>query len=215
MPFRIMAKAPVLFAAAAGLSLTGCAGMATNRSLDSIHQPVVQRTNYTLDLASGPSGLTQAEQRRLAGWFEAMDLRYGDKIAIDDPLSSAATRDSIEGIAGRHGLLVGNEVPITSGALSAGTVRVVVSRTLASVPGCPDWSSKSDFNFNNATSSGYGCAVNSNLASMVADPEHLIRGASGTGETVVMSSTKAITSYRDAKPTGEAGLKQTSTEGGK
>ena len=50
---------------------------------------------------------------------------------------------------------------------------------------------------------------------MVADPEHLIRGASSTGETVVMSSTKAITSYREAKPTGEGGLKQTSTEGGK
>ena len=215
MPYRLMTKAPVALALAFGLSLPGCAGIATNRSLDSLHQPLVQRTNYTLDLASGPSGLTLAEQRRLAGWFEAMDLRYGDKVSVDDPLLSSATRAAVESVAGRHGLLVGNEVPVTAGVLPAGTVRVVVSRTTASVPGCPDWSTKSDFNFNNATSAGYGCAVNSNLASMVADPEHLIRGASSTGETVVMSSTKAITSYREAKPTGEGGLKQTSTEGGK
>ena len=212
---RIIAKAPFALVAALSLTLGGCGGLATNRSLDSVHQPLVQRTNYSLDLASGPSGISLSEQRRLAGWFEAMDLRYGDKIAIDDPLASGAVRDAIEAVAGRHGLLVGNDAPVTAGAIGAGTVRVVVSRTVATVPGCPDWSAKSDFNFNNATSANYGCAVNSNLASMVADPEHLIRGASGTGETVVMSSTKAIASYRDAKPTGENGLKQTSTEGGK
>ena len=50
---------------------------------------------------------------------------------------------------------------------------------------------------------------------MVADPEHLLHGATGTGETVVMSSSKAISSYREQKPTGEKGLKQNSTEGGK
>jgi pilus assembly protein CpaD len=56
--------------------------------------------------------------------------------------------------------------------------------------------------------------VNSNLAAMVADPEHLLHGAQGTGETVVLTSSKAIDSYRVAKPTGELGLKQTSTENG-
>ena len=83
-----------------------------------------------------------------------MDLRYGDKVSVDDPLLSSATRAAVESVAGRHGLLVGNEVPVTAGVLPAGTVRVVVSRTTASVPGCPDWSTKSDFNFNNATSRG-------------------------------------------------------------
>ena len=33
---------------------------------------------------------------------------------------------------------------------------------------------------------------------MVADPEHLLHGAEGTGETVVMSSTKAIDSLSRA-----------------
>jgi pilus assembly protein CpaD len=51
---------------------------------------------------------------------------------------------------------------------------------------------------------GFGCAINSNFAAMVADPEHLLHGAEGTGETVVMSSTKAIESYREQAPTGKA-----------
>jgi hypothetical protein len=53
-------------------ALAGCGGIATNRSLDSIHQPVVERTNYTLDVTTGPGGLSYPEQRRLTGWFEAM-----------------------------------------------------------------------------------------------------------------------------------------------
>jgi pilus assembly protein CpaD len=89
----------------------------------------------------------------------------------------------------------------------------MVTRTTASVPGCPDWHQKSDLTVTNRTSSNYGCAVNSNLAAMVADKEHLVRGATGSGETVVMSSTKAIDSFRKAPPSGEAGLKGGGTSG--
>ena len=198
-----------------GTLLAGCGGMAQNTRLDSVHQPVVSRTNYTLDVATNPGGLSLPEARRLAGWFEAMDLRYGDRISIDDPLSSAATRAAVEAVASRFGLLVGDTAPVTPGALNAGTARIVVTRTSATVPGCPDWSAKSDANFKNATSTNYGCASNANLAAMVADPEHLLKGATGTGRTVVMSSNKAIDSYRDAKPTGEGVLKENSTQKGK
>lgn len=198
-----------------GLALAGCGGMPTNRQLESVHQPVVERTNYTLDVSAGPGGLSLPEQRRLAGWFEAMDLRYGDRISIDDPLHSGANRSAVEAVASRFGMLVGDDAPVTPGYVNAGTVRVIVTRSTASVPSCPDWSAKSDTNLNNGTSSNYGCATNSNIASMVADPEHLIRGANSTGRTVVMSSTKAIDSYREAKPTGEQGLKQESTQQGK
>ncbi len=186
--------------------------MATNNSLESINQPVVSHTNYTFDAAAGPSGLAPPEQHRLAGWFDAMNLRYGDRIAIDDPLSSGATRSSIEAVASRYGLLVSDDAPATPGYVQAGTVRVVVTRSMAMVPHCPDWSTKSETNLKNATASGYGCAINGNLAAMVANPEHLVRGAAGDSMTTVMSSTKAIDSYREAKPTGEGGLKQTSSK---
>ncbi len=207
--------APAAFALSLGLMLAGCGGMPTNRSLESVHQPLVERTNYTLDVTTGPGGMSVPEQRRLAGWFEAMDLRYGDRISIDDPLSSGATRSAVEAVASKHGLLVGDQAPVTPGFVNAGTARIVVTRSSASVPGCPDWSARSDANLGNATSTNFGCAINSNFAAMVADPEHLIHGAKGTGQTVLASSNKAIETYREAAPTGEKGLKQVSSEGGK
>jgi pilus assembly protein CpaD len=131
------------------LVLGGCGGMASNSQLDSVHQPVVTRTNYTLDINAGPGGVSIPEQRRLAGWFEALDLRYGDRISVDDPMRSSTSRAAVEGIAGRYGLLVGDEAPVTPGAVSPGTIRVVVSRSSATVPGCPDWSVKSETNLAN------------------------------------------------------------------
>ena len=194
-----------------GLALAGCGGMPGNRSLESLHQPVVQRSLYTLDLTTGSGGLSYAEQQRLTGWFEAMGLRYGDRVMIDDPLQSGATRSAVEATAARFGLLLGAEAPVTPGYVNAGTARIIVSRSKAYVPGCPDWSANSDVNLANATSSNYGCASNSNLAAMIADPEHLIRGDSTMSDTIVTRSTKAIDSLREAKPSGEGGLKATSS----
>lgn len=194
---KIMTKVPAALALSLGLALAGCGGMATNRTLESVHQPVVEKTNYVLDLTTGPGGLSLPEQRRLAGWFDAMNLKYGDKIYVDDPLASGATRAAVEAVAARFGMLLNEGSPVTQGYVNAGTTRVIVVRATASVPGCPDWGNNSDANFANGTSHGFGCAVNGNLAAMVADPEHLVHGATASGATVVMSSNKAIDAYRE------------------
>lgn len=192
-------SAGAVIALSLGLALAGCGTLPTNRTLESIHQPVVERTNYTLDVNTGKGGLSLPEQRRVAGWFEAMDLKYGDRISVDDPASSEATRKAIQALASRYGLLINDQAPLTPGYVNAGMARIVISRTTAHVPGCPNWSTKSDFNPNNAASSNYGCATNGNIAAMVANPEHLIKGEKGLSDTTTMVSTKAINSYRDAK----------------
>lgn len=202
----------VVIAVAAALTLSGCGGMPTNRSLYSTNQPVVERTNLTFDVATGAGGLSYGEQRRLAGWFEAMDLRYGDRVSIDDPLQSASTRAAVEVLASRYGILLSETAPTTPGYVNAGTARVVLTRSTASVPNCPNWSAKSDVNLNNATSTNYGCATNGNLAAMISNPEDLVKGADTLGNTVVMSASKAIKTYREKAPTGAQALKQTATE---
>ena len=214
MPIATTRKLAGVIALSLGVTLSGCGGMATNTSLESVKQPVVERTNYTLDVAAGAGGLSIAEQQRVAGWFEAMDLRYGDRVSIDDPMMSGGTRDAIAKLAGRHGILLQDGAPVTAGYVQPGNVRVVLTRSKASVPGCPDWSARSDMNYNNATNPGYGCAVHGNLAAMIANPEDLIKGQTGTGETVVTTSNKAIGSYREQTPTGEGGLKAPATGGG-
>jgi pilus assembly protein CpaD len=196
------------------LAACNAPGALDNRSLYSVKQPVVARTSYTMDVATTYDGLSIPEQQRLSGWFDSMDLRYGDRVSIEDPLVSGATREAVSRIAARHGLLLADGAPVTEGFLQPGTARVVITRTTASVPGCPDWGKRNDANYANATSPGYGCAVNGNLAAMVANPEDLLHGQQGTGETVIMSSTKAIETYRDKANTGAGDLKASSTASG-
>lgn len=196
------------------LLLGGCGGMASNRSLESLHQPIVERSTYALDVAAGPDGPPPGERQRLDGWFEALGLRYGDRVTVDDPAGDPATLGAVAEIAGRRGVLVSHGAPVTPGFVAPGTARIVLSRSRAHVPGCPDWSARSDVNLGNAIYPNYGCAVNGNLAAMVANPEHLLKGEEGAGETVVMTASKAIESYRAARPTGEQGLKQVPTQDG-
>ncbi|WP_305098171.1 CpaD family pilus assembly protein [Croceibacterium aestuarii] len=201
-----------------GLATGACATNSApkNYSLDSVNQPIVERSNYALDLGANAAGLPVSEQGRLAGWFDSLGLGYGDRVSIDDATASPAVRDDIAKLAGRYGLLLSDGAPVTAGYVDPGKVRVVVTRSHASVPNCPNWDDKLNDYGDNATHSGFGCAVNGNIAAMVANPEHLLHGATGTGETTVMSSSKAIKTYRDAPPTGAQGLPAVSSqEGGK
>src|SRR3546814_10746706 len=111
-----------------------------------------------------------------------MGVRYGDRVSIEDPTVYGAgeAQATIRAMVERRGLLLNADVPVTTGAVPPGYVRVIVTRASAHVPGCPDWSSKSSLNPTNATSSNYGCATNSNLASLVADPNDLIKGNRAT-----------------------------------
>ncbi|WP_333929615.1 CpaD family pilus assembly lipoprotein [Sphingomonas sp. LR55] len=71
--------------------------------------------------------------------------------------------------------------------------------------------STNDFTSN--TSSNYGCAINRNLAAMVANPADLVRGAPGNETTDTAVSYKAIDTYRKKAPTGAGGLAASSTGG--
>lgn len=199
---RVLGPAMLLAA-----SLSGCVGgMPTNQSLNSIHQPVIERSSFTLDIATMPGGgVPVNEQRRLAGWFQSLELGFADKVALDDPANDPATRDAVRAVVAGQRLLLADAAPATTGPIAPGTARIVITRTVASVPGCPDWSTHNDGNLRNATSTNYGCAVNSNFAAMVADKEDLVRGQTGDGQTSVMSSNKAIAAFRDATPTGGGG----------
>jgi pilus assembly protein CpaD len=213
------------FAAVAALGLgaaacaptTGPLTAANNPSVYSVHQPVVQRTDFVLDVATAGSGVPAAELERLDGWFRSIGLRYGDNVTIDEGTGYATpnARADVARVAARYGLLLAEGAPITAGAVPPGSVRIVASRATASVPDCPDWDAAGNgIVAPQSTSSNYGCAVNSNLAAMIANPEDLVVGrdasVNGTGRT----ASRAIRVYREGQPTGTQGLQQTSTTQG-
>ena len=188
----------------------------SNPSLYSVNQPVVQRTDYVLDLASGGSGLPASERARLADWFETLQLGYGDRVSIDLPggYADPRSRQDVAEIAGSYGLLLSEGAPITAGAVQPGAVRVIVSRTTASVPGCPIWEDEL-VGAPERTSTNYGCATNSNLAAMIADPNDLVLGQTGRGSGDAADAAKSVGVYRNRTPSGTGGALKSESKGGK
>ena len=184
------------------------------RGVSEVNVPVVSRSDYAIDVAAPDGTVPASEQARLSAWFAGLGLGYGDRVYVSGPYADSARAD-IASVAGQYGMLITPGFPVTTGPVNPGAVRVVVSRTTASVPGCPNWNEASQPNFGNHTMSNFGCAVNGNLAAMVADPQDLVWGREGGGVMDTVSATRAIQSYRKLAPTGEKGLIEVNTKGNK
>lgn len=198
-----MKRTKFLIAATLGLGLAGCGGMGQNTGVYSTNQPVVERTNYAIDVNANPyGGISSDEKIRLAEWLSALNVGYGDRIALDfgNSTPSAAARQTVSKLAAQYGVLLHETAPVTAGNINPGTMRIVLTRSTASVPNCPNWSKTTDVNFNMANHPNYGCATNSNRAAMIADPEDLVRGAKNNSLDSNTGS-KAIKAYR-AKTNG-------------
>lgn len=207
----------LLTVAVSGLALAACDGT-RNRGLESVHQPVVQQQDYAFDVTAGPGGLAPGEAARVGDWFASMRLGFGDRVSVDDPSGyGPKIRADIGREAAQYGLIVDDSAPVTATPLAPGAVRVVVSRARASVPGCPDFSRYRGTDPENNTTSNFGCASNSNLAAMIADPMDLVRGAPGDAVYDPQLGARAINTYRKAAPTGAGGtaVRAESAAGGK
>ena len=77
----------------------------------------------------------------------------------------------------------------------------VVTGGKASVPNCPNFGS-SGLDSAAVTDANYGCAINSNLAAMIADPTDLIHGKSDDA-TDTRSALRAIKAWHEAEPTSK------------
>ena len=166
-----------------------------------VNVPVVTSADYVFDAAAPDGALAPGEADRLNGWFQGLGLGYGDTVYVDGSYAEAA-RGQVGAIAGQYGMMVSAGAPVTTGVVAPGSVRVVVSRRRAFVPNCPNWSHVSQPNYYNRNMSNLGCAVNSNIAAMIANPEDLLHGreASGTGD--VDTGSRAVILYRNSSPSG-------------
>lgn len=205
---------------ALGLAVCGCSAQprhlsaANNTSLYSHHQPVVEHTNFVFDLRVEGDRIPDAELERLAAWFRSIGARYGDRVNVDEPggAESASVRGDVARIAADFGLLLGDGAPVTEGSVGPGTVRVVASRSSARVEGCPNWTDPG-IESPVRTGTNYGCAINSNLAAMIANPDDLVRGQDASGRDTSVTAGRAIRTYRERTPTGSQPLPSVTTRG--
>ncbi len=209
-------------ALAAGLAVGGCATPNTgeltsvnNPSIYSVHQPVVSRSDFVFDLAAEGGRVSRAEIERLHGWFTSIGLRYGDRISVDEGYGAGSARGDVARAVSEYGLSLADGAPVSAGAVPAGAVRVVASRATATVPGCPDWAPEDNgVTPRQNTSTNYGCATNANLAAMIADPNDLVLGQSGSGNGAANTASRAIRVYRERPPSGTQALPAATTRGG-
>jgi len=198
-----------------GSAVAGCqtpGGNTAARGVEPVNVPVLARETFVFD-AEAPAGVLPAsEVARLTAWFDSLEVGYGDSIFVDGVYADAV-RGQVADIAGNYGLSLAPSAPVTAGMIAPGSVRVIVSRTRAEVPNCPNWSVQSTPTTDNRTHSNWGCGINSALAAMVADPQDLFRGhdVGPTSDDVV--ATKAVKIYRNRTPSGNGNLKTVSSKG--
>lgn len=210
--FTISAAVALTFA------ISGCSNSSgrLNTSLESVHQPVVQQSQHRFDVTVYGDDLSPSEASRLSAWLDAIGNRYGDHVIIEDSSHYGQPRaiTSVQNILAKRG--ASTSTFTSDGADSAGSnlLRLTLTRSTATVQDCPNWNSKSSTDFYNRTSSNYGCAVNGNLAAMVADPSDLVRGKGATDNNA-QHGARAVKSYRERELTGNGELRKNETsEGG-
>jgi pilus assembly protein CpaD len=185
----------------------------SNRSMDSQHQPVVSYVRYDFDVRiDNGSSVSAYERERLAGWLSSIEIGYGDHVSANIATGySPALADGVGSVLAGFGLLLEKDSAATLTPAPAGVIRVSVRRATAKVPGCPDWGSKKEVI--SGLSSNFGCAINSNMAAMIANPEDLLRGKVTDSDLRVATSTRAIQSYQTQPLTGGGALKNLSAGG--
>ena len=183
-------------ASALGACQTNGSADQASRGVASVNVPVVARSDYAFDLAAPDGALGVSEEARLDAWFRSLELGYGDTIYVDGPYAYDARRD-VARIAGNYGLIVASGAPVSAGPVPAGMVRVVVARTRASMPTCPNWENPYPANIDHEQMPNFGCGVNANFAAQVANPQDLVHGRAGPTASDGATGAKAVLMYRD------------------
>jgi pilus assembly protein CpaD len=135
----------------------------------------------TLDVHFDPGKdvLSATEEKRIADFVAREDIGVYDDITLAsgnaDARGSLATRRA-QSVAAYLRTMHLKSAADDKAEAPSDQVSVVVGRYVVVPPNCPDWRKPSDDDPANTTSSNFGCATETNLGLMVADPRDLIEG---------------------------------------
>lgn len=140
------------------------------------------------------------EQDRLIAFLRAVQPKDSDDIRIEGHADERATDLYNLDLAGRrmetvkhflndngveqldmHASSFGERAPAVAGDGERAwqknrRVEIVLERYLVTPPACPDWSRKTGIDYANKPHTNFGCATETNLGLMIADPRDLVRG---------------------------------------
>lgn len=167
-------------------ALTGCAPSLQNSQWSGAESPkhnevLFLHQTYDVRFDPGKDKLSPAEQKRLADFVANEDIGLYDEITLasgngaDANSASLAARRAASVAAYLRSLHL-KSAPDSAVAAPADQVTLSIARYVVVTPQCPDWRKPSEDDPSNTPSSNLGCANETNLGLMVADPRDLVVG---------------------------------------
>ncbi len=162
----------------------------------------IDRAQYrhTIYFSTDRANIVGSERDRLIAFLDTVDPLESDSIRLEGHADERATDlynldlaakriASVKRFLGDHGFRklriqansLGERVPATPGDGEQAwqqnrRVEIVLERYLVTTPACPDWSRRSGLDYANQPHSNFGCATETNLGLMIAEPRDLLRG---------------------------------------
>ena len=188
-------------------SCTAHAPDATHLSLDGAYNhPITVEPNYqSLKLYYSPAdaGIQPADQARFAGFIANYEAHGNGAIAVNAPagVNSQAMIGFFAQRINDMGVPKDRILVATHDAVQ-GDMRVEVNYVSyqARTDKCGDWSENLASTLDNSTPKNFGCAVQQNIAAMVADPRDLL-GPRTMGESDASRRATVVTNYEQGKIT--------------
>ena len=156
--------------------------------------------HHPVKFAKSSAKLDKAEKAVLSRFLARVGRGEGVKVMLAtgsvQPSSLTNRREtSLARYLQESGITVTKIEATQSTLTQADTVRVTVGRHVVKPPACPDWSKPATGDPANQQTSNYGCATETNLGLMVADPGVLVRGTE-LGPTDGEVLAKGVKDYR-------------------
>ena len=174
-------------AVASLVALTGCQSLPHYEDFSIVperKQIKVNQVQYSHDVSFAPASaeLSGAEGERLVSFLTNAAAARKDRfyLVTSNPEVPTALSDARKKMVAEYLSTFGIQTSILSSDFAVKTpnldaVSLIIRRHVVTLPGCPNWSGERT-TYNNVPSSNWGCATETNLGLMVAEPGDLIRG---------------------------------------
>lgn len=154
--------------------------------------------DHEIFFARGAKGLTSAQVAGLVHFLNANEIGEGDSVTVEVAGGSPLTAARKAAVMGELKQLGIDAASRKDAKLAVDAVRVHADHAVATAPACPDWSKPEADEPDNTTSSNLGCATESNLAAMIANPADLVKPkASAIADGGVLAN--GVELYRSGK----------------
>lgn len=170
---------PSFLALSLALFLGACAPVTTYSDAEAPKNLRLDSTTTEVDVrfAPGSATLAVADAARLRQLAATGGIVPSDRVTVAAAGAPGLARARVAAVSAlllRYGVVAVAEPP--GGATPPNRAVIAVGRTLVTLPACPNWSKASNSDFANQPSSNFGCATQTDLGLMVANPGDLAEG---------------------------------------